>query len=319
LLNFGVSNPVYALENGTQGWFLAGFALEHGSARRDPGAPEGTELERLRQRALGVAQRFAVPYVPALQVERWLSEENRTTYLLDVRSAEEFAAASLPGAQHAPGGQLVQATDQWIGVRGARLVLADGEGIRAVSAALWLRQMGHDASVLREGIRARLSHRPAAPRAALPAIPEADPNALGTARLIDLRPSMAYRKANLRGAVWSIRPRLAQALGGSRGPLILIAEQSEIAQLAAVDLEEMGVRDLRVLPAAKMDALALEATPESPADCDCIDFLFFTHGRHEGNREAALQYLKWETDLVHQLDPAERAGYRIIHEAIGQS
>src|SRR4051812_9944420 len=29
LLNFGVPNPVYALENGTQGWFLAGLELEH--------------------------------------------------------------------------------------------------------------------------------------------------------------------------------------------------------------------------------------------------------------------------------------------------
>ncbi|WP_207233686.1 rhodanese-like domain-containing protein [Salinicola tamaricis] len=32
----GIDNPVYALENGTQGWRLAGLELEHGSQRRYP-------------------------------------------------------------------------------------------------------------------------------------------------------------------------------------------------------------------------------------------------------------------------------------------
>ena len=46
--------------------------------------------------------------------QRWLDDPHRTTYLLDVRTPEEFDAGSLPGAVHAPGGQLVQATDQWV-------------------------------------------------------------------------------------------------------------------------------------------------------------------------------------------------------------
>src|SRR6202162_1294179 len=38
LRNLGVPNPVIALENGTQGWALAGLTLEHGSKRRYPEA-----------------------------------------------------------------------------------------------------------------------------------------------------------------------------------------------------------------------------------------------------------------------------------------
>lgn len=38
LRNLGLPNPVLALENGTQGWYLAGHALEHGSQRRYPAA-----------------------------------------------------------------------------------------------------------------------------------------------------------------------------------------------------------------------------------------------------------------------------------------
>ena len=34
LINFGVQNPVYALENGTQGWVLADFELQRGAARK---------------------------------------------------------------------------------------------------------------------------------------------------------------------------------------------------------------------------------------------------------------------------------------------
>jgi len=57
--------------------------------------------------------------------------------------------------------------------------------------------------------------------------------------------------------------------------------------------------------------LAVEATPQQPPDADCIDFLFFVHDRHSGNKEAARQYLAWETNLLSQIDPAERAMFRI--------
>jgi len=42
-----------------------------------------------------------------------------------------------------------------------------------------------------------------------------------------------------------------------------------------------------------------------------IDFLFFTARRHEGDANAARQYLAWETGLVGQLDAQERAAFRI--------
>src|SRR6266852_9173727 len=45
-------------------------------------------------------------------------------------------------------GQLVQAIDRWVATRGARLVLIDDVGARAVMTAQWLMQMGWDAVVL---------------------------------------------------------------------------------------------------------------------------------------------------------------------------
>ncbi len=75
-----------------------------------------------------------------LQAER----DERTLYMLDVRSPEEYEAGHLEGARPAPGGQLVQATDAYVGVRNARLVLIDDGGARARMTAAWLRRMGWD-------------------------------------------------------------------------------------------------------------------------------------------------------------------------------
>src|SRR6185369_6427056 len=52
------------------------------------------------------------------------------------------------GFRSAPGGQLVQATDEWIAVRGARIVLFDDAGVRALMTASWLVQMGWEAVVI---------------------------------------------------------------------------------------------------------------------------------------------------------------------------
>lgn len=306
LRSIGVPNRVVALENGTQGWFLAGLKLENGSSRRYPGAPSGSELETLRQRAQTLADRFALPFVDASQAERWFADSARTTYLFDVRTAEEYGAGTLPGAVHAPGGQLVQATDQWVAVRGARIVLADGEGVRAPVVAMWLRQMGHDAHILQQGIDAPLRHGPAVASIALPALERVRAAARGDARVIDLRPSAAYRAGHTRGAVWSIRPRIVAAAAGAPR-VALVAAEPAVAQVAAIDLVESGVREVVVL----IDAESDEATPGHPADAERIDFLFFTHDRHDGNREAAMRYLQWETALLGQLDADERAVFRV--------
>lgn len=319
LRHFGVPNPVLALENGTQGWFLAGLPLDHGAERLYPPAP--SDLAAARDRAARHAERCGVPRIDAATLHGWLADPARTTFLCDVRTPEEFAAGSLPGAQNAPGGQLLQATDQYVGVRGARIVVFDHEDVRAPMVAAWLRQMGWDAALLSEGLQTRLPDvaarvAPPPPPPALDVAGLAALQAAGPVTLLDLRPSMAYRAGHLRGAVWTIRPRLDRLAAPATGPVVLIAPEPGIAALAAIDLAERGIRATHWhagTPAAWTAAgLEVEATPELPADADCIDFLFFVHDRHSGNREAAKQYLAWELGLVAQLDAQERGGWRFL-------
>jgi rhodanese-related sulfurtransferase len=380
LIDFGVPNPIFALENGTQGWFLAGLQLDHGASRRYGEPPAPADIGVLRERARLLATARGVGFVSAAEVGRWLADPSRTTYLFDVRTPEEVAAGALPGFAHAPGGQLVQATDQWIGTRGARIVLADDEEVRAPMTAQWLRQLGHEAYVLEGGTAA--AHRliealaglegsamgrdtdhnvpsplvgegqgggdcrtsevggPPAPNPSpqgggesargrsgrgglswvsdpAPILPGELAERLrdGSARLIDLRPSMSYRKEHIDGAVWSIRPRISAAVEDAAKPVVLIADGPGVAALAALDLAQAGVREVRRLDgghaAARAVGLPVVASPGVPGDADCIDFLFFTHARHEGDAEAARQYLAWEIALVDQLDAQERASFRL--------
>ncbi|AOI50254.1 sulfurtransferase [Burkholderia oklahomensis C6786] len=147
LINAGLPNPVAALRNGTIGWTLAGQTLDRGASRRFPEHVEAERREAARRAARDVARRAGVARI-ALRDLRTLESDDRTLYRFDVRTPDEYAAGHLPGFASAPGGQLVQETDHHAPVRGARIVLADDDGVRADMSASWLAQMGWDVSVV---------------------------------------------------------------------------------------------------------------------------------------------------------------------------
>ncbi|MDB5850381.1 MAG: sulfurtransferase [Rhodoferax sp.] len=322
LRSLGIPNPVVALENGTQGWALDGLQLEHGSTRQDNRPVASTAADQAD--AARVAAEAGVRNLGAAEAQAWLDDSARTTYVLDVRSAEEFAAGSLAGARHAPGGQLLQATDQSIGVRNSRVLLLDAEAVRAPVVAAWLARLGFETAVVVGGLHAAL--RVPAPLAAalpaVPAVPEVNRDALPAwvAReaplLLDLQPSTAYRRGHAQGAAWSVRPHLvadAAAAGPATRPVLLIAPNAGVARIAAADLFEAGWRDVRWATLDQWTAAGLPtvATPALPADAEAIDYLFFVHDRHDGNLDAARRYLEWETGLIAQCSPDELAVFRL--------
>jgi rhodanese-related sulfurtransferase len=261
-------------------------------------------------------------------LRQWLGEADRTTYVLDIRTPEEFAAGHLPIAVHAPGGQLLQATDQWLAVRGARVVLVDDTEVRAIVIAHWVGQMGWDAAVLSGGTPAwsdlaDIQPRPPRWPTLLPDLPTIAPGDLARMRadddvaIVDVRVSAAFRQAHLAGAVWSIRPAaaaLARRLP-EHAEVVLVADDEAAARAYALDLEEHGrtVRGVVSAPPTEWASggLAVETSPDDPADAERIDFLFFVHDRHDGNLDAARRYLAWETGLVDQLDGDDRASFRL--------
>ncbi|BEU99935.1 rhodanese-like domain-containing protein [Novosphingobium olei] len=147
LVNAGLPNRIFALRNGTIGWTLAGQELETGQQRRAP-APPSPFVAEAREKAREVAYRAGVRRIVWDELAHLRQDTARTLYLYDVRLPEDFAAGHLPGFRNAQGGQLVQETDHFAPVRGARIVLADDLGPRADMTASWLAQLGWEVFVV---------------------------------------------------------------------------------------------------------------------------------------------------------------------------
>ena len=161
LINAGVPNRVDALRNGTIGWTLAGQDLAHGQSKRFGDVSEAV-LEKARTNAREVAYRAGVRWIDSAALADLARDGTRTRYRFDVRGSEEYEAGHPPGFRHAPGGQLVQESDMFAPVRGARIVLADDLGPRADMTASWLAQMGWEVCVLEGGFGGVLEHGPGA-------------------------------------------------------------------------------------------------------------------------------------------------------------
>jgi rhodanese-related sulfurtransferase len=309
---------VVALKDGTMGWELAGYECERGSARVAP-VPSAEGKRKARAAADAVAARFEVKFARAPQVRAWLADAARTTYLLDVRSREEFEAGHLAGARHAPGGQLVQATDEYIGVRNARLVLVDPERVRSAMTASWLNQMGwNDVHVLEpdsgdwemeSGPHA--ANAPALKRWQSVRAQRLDPDAT---TVIDLSTSLRYRAWHVPGAWWAVRARLGEARAqiGEQAEVVLTSEDGALAHLAAPEAAELwpGVRVLeggnKAWRAAK---LATESGMSRPTTAlDDVWYKPYDHEHASDYEKHARAYLDWEVALVEQIrrDPAIR-------------
>lgn len=150
LINAGSPNPVFALRNGTIGWTLAGQSLERGQTRRAPDADPG-QLISAQARARKVSYRAGVKHLSLDDLLALEAGSDRTVYRFDVRQPEEYARGHVAHFLNAPGGQLVQETDHYAPVRGARIVLSDDLGPRADMTASWLAQMGWETYVFDGG------------------------------------------------------------------------------------------------------------------------------------------------------------------------
>jgi rhodanese-related sulfurtransferase len=306
----GVPNRVVALRNGTMGWELAGFTCERGRTESfPPGRPKTADLTLERARAF--AERSGVGVVGLAELLAYAQDPDRTLYVLDVRDPEEFADGHLVGSVSAPGGQLVQATDTWIGVRGARIALIDDDGVRARMTGAWLRQMGHrDVFVVEGGLEA--ASLPACSpipelTARVPTITAHTLHATQDAVVVDLARSVDFRAGHIPGALWGIRSRLSsmrEAFSQAR-LVVLTSPDGVLARLALAEAQALRRTPVRVLDggtAAWVSAsYPLDRDRTNPPDEACVDVYLRPYDRNAGVETAMRAYLAWEIDLVHEI------------------
>jgi rhodanese-related sulfurtransferase len=226
-----------------------------------------------------------------------------------VRDPAEYEAGHIAGAISAPGGQLVQATDQYIGTLGARVVLADDLEVRAAMTGSWLRQMGFaEVCVLAEA--GSETGRPAAPvldsetrhEAAISVETLAELLSRNVATVLDLSLSRNYLAGHIPGAWFAIRSRLAQAVQkiATEINVVLTCEDGTLAALAVVEAEQLIGRPVRCLKRgnAAWQAAGRALSTEPKLADEPVDQWRKPYER-SGDAKAAMQdYLSWEIDLL---------------------
>ncbi len=327
LINAGIPNPVVAFENGTMGWHLAGFKLERGQTRTFGEVSDEAQNIAL-ERAKAVRQRFGVRTIDEATALDWKKDKTRSTFYLDVRDPSEFAISHWPGAKSAPGGQLVQATDHYVGVRRARLVLIDNDGVRASLSASWLIQMGwREVYVLMDAVASFAPPQPQSlPALSLPvdAFIEAADLArqleAGTATVLDLATSIQYRDdGHIPGAAFVIRSRLPENLATLPDTplLVLTSPDGQYAKRVFDEVAATG-RKVKVLQggteAWRDEGRALENGFTHMIDPP-IDLWYkpYEFDDDDKNIEQAMQqYLTWEVDLVEQIERDGTTEFKIF-------
>jgi rhodanese-related sulfurtransferase len=328
LINAGVPNKVVTLKDGTMAWHLSSFEVVRGAERR-PGEPSAGTVEAARASAGRVAGALGIARIDAATLAQWRAEANRRSlYVLDVRTPEEYAAGHVAGVRTAPGGQLVQETDNYLATWGARVVLADSDGVRAPMTASWLKQMGWgDVAVIAledvPGERVAGSYRPKAlglETANVPTIGPAELQQLleaGSTMLVDLEYSKPYRKGHIAGAWFSTRTRLAEVLrkASPSETVVLTSPDGALARIAAAEIAKASSVPILALDGGTQ-AWVAAGYPLAKGDdrmADVADDMWLPARERGGDRESAMRaYLAWEIELVNQMRTDDDQRFNVV-------
>jgi len=229
-----------------------------------------------------------------------------------VRTREEYGAGHIAGAVWAPGGQTVQATDEYVAVRAGTIVLACDGFARATLTAAWLKRMGFpDVAALAGGVPAwteaggavETGHPSPAPfdyEAARAAVGSVKPGDLGDALVLDVDTSDADARGHVPGAAWICRSRLEAKIGAVASdrarPIVVTCGDGRASTLAAATLRGLGY-DARVLEGGTRAWDGAGRLLESGATrlADTADDV--VRRPHDHGRPAMEAYLAWEEAL----------------------
>jgi rhodanese-related sulfurtransferase len=316
LINAGLPNRVVALEGGTQSWVLEGHELDHGQSSAAP-LPSPEALAAAKASAALIADRFGVPTIDQATLASFQAErDQRTLYLLDVRTPEEFEQGHLAGSVSAPSWDVAPWVFRYVGTHNARTVLVDNDLVRATVAASWLVQFGWgEVFVLADALTGQTLETGPAPAPVL-GLPESGLDLLTAgqlhaetgAQVIDVQPSTSYRSGHLPGALWSSRaqlPSLAGQIPGS-GPIVVTSEDGLLARFAAAELSAVTSRPVRVLDGGNQ-AWAQAGDQLSGDDPSFLHEPFdavasgWRETEPEAQKAGFRRYLSWELGLVAEL------------------
>jgi len=335
VVNAGFRNPVQVLTNGTMGWHLCGYELEHGmnaapvDEKSNNAAGGSSPIYENKLESLNVTELD----LAALQ-EMIADRDKRSVFVFDLRP-QDAPGANTSVARHVTAGQLLQATDQFVGVRGARVVLVDDDVVRAKITASWLQQMGwRDAYThMIEADTGKILNAIAPKENAYTNVERIDVAKSkklvkqGNATIIDVSQSHEYLAGHIPGAGFCPRGQLPKIIAGLQDSFeifIITAKNLELSLAAANDMlaenlkilalengndawtavgENLSIGAERLLGQTPWlnEGFARAVEEKRGLVKYFVDWeleRFFDPVKTESIDDAMKKYLKWEIDLV---------------------
>jgi rhodanese-related sulfurtransferase len=220
----------------------------------------------------------------------------------------------------------VQATDRYVATLRSTIVLVDDNTIRAIMTASWINQLGlHDAVVLERGLLDATLLRGVQPSNALGLddlhINTTDPLTLsqhiraGTAAVVDVERSLAFRRGHIPGAVHAVRGHLHERLDALPGHecLALTSSEGMLARYCVEEAAALTDADVVVLDGGNQawtDAgLALEQGSEG-LEASPTDAFLRPYDNDRSVEEAMQSYLDWEIALLDKMDVDGTVAFR---------
>lgn len=319
LIDAGIPNPVVSLQDGTMAWLIAGHELKHGRRASFP-EPSEQNLTQARRHAEALLHKAQVSIIDSDRLEQFRGDQSRTLYLFDIRTQDEFEAGHLPGWRWAPGGQLVQATDEYIATLRARVVIADWDGVRAATVAAWLVQLGqYEVYVYRPENALTLDIGPeyikvlkdplSPPSRWIGCDALSEKLLREQAVLVDVDSAKAYVKRHIEGAFFAVAETLAphvQRLTQNGQSLIITSADGVLADAVARRLTRLGYPSLALLGGNKA-WFAASLPTSSGIDKSLVSEETLALGGYDYadvsiRNQKFHEYLAWEVGLVAQLE-----------------
>ena len=332
LINAGVKNKVVALNGGTMAWQTSGFQLEHGSTRHAP-EPSEQHLQQALETARKVADRYGVKTIDAQTLAKFKAEKDRTVYIIDLRTPEEYRAGHRPDSSYGWGVQLVQGMDRYAATRQARVVLVDNYLVRALMTASWLIQADWPETYVLADPFAGVELATGDYKPASVGLAKQTPAAIDAAKLdemlktnsvtvVDVANSSSYAKGHIPGAWFVIRARLGESVKKMPPSASFVVTGNEAALVAftAEDLAKLTGKPVSILAggnaAWRKAGLPLKSGMEKAGTA--VDDIFvqpFLWGQLDPTsaefRTAADAYLSWELRLPEQLTRAKETNFKL--------
>ncbi|MBV1877402.1 MAG: hypothetical protein KUG79_07155 [Pseudomonadales bacterium] len=325
LIDLGLGDKVTGLKNGLMGWRLAGYEKQTADpfAGRQDNKKVNTlptvtpqSIAAIEQRVNQLADQFNIPILDAAEYNRLRSSwQQRTVYLVDVRTPQEYALAHHAEAISAPGGQLVQETDRHIGVRNAVIILTDDTGIRARLTASWLKRMGWDDVYTFPNFPSNccdLNGNSPLQASIHTAVASIEPEQLqgvledATHVVVDVSLSSNYESAHIPDAYYATRIDISQQLANLPvdRDIVLVSEDGKVAALCAQDNNDWGTRKISLLSGGMRAWQEKNLATESGMSNPLVEFddRWWQPERHpEGTSGFMRAYLSWEVGLVERV------------------